>query len=276
MEFTNDHYDTLAEIKPGHEWEYLDFFAGEKQALYGSLRSEEKREAMAELCNEFDYAFMWVEDVVERYEGERFFAARTDDLMGDLIMTVPEYQINLHPDDRPDGDPMVERGRLLGYPDCCSAYYDNTDIGPDECIPHKIPAFETYPFYTNRFLRLYKGRSLLSHFPCTYDCEESIAIGEQRLSLIEEYDPEFAEELRHHLTSFVIYVHGEGVLYSPEYTRDGNTVRHDGLQSGRYDTADDLIDWGTQADVAHVNGPNSVTIDGETKAGDHVAVLTFD
>ena len=80
-------------------------------------------------------------------------------------------------------------GQLLGYPKCCVDFFckrfsaNNPNLEQDS---------------TNMFTNLSKRKEdavLISHFPCSSDCEESMLMGRKNLDIIKEHDKERAEEL---------------------------------------------------------------------------------
>ncbi|MEK6938431.1 MAG: DUF483 domain-containing protein [Nanoarchaeota archaeon] len=82
-----------------------------------------------------------------------------------------------------------ELGEILGYPECCIGFFvnnfrsDNTDL---ELSPK------------NEWTNLSKRGEdvvLLSHFPCSSDCEESITLAKQYFEAIMKVDAERAEEM---------------------------------------------------------------------------------
>lgn len=81
-----------------------------------------------------------------------------------------------------------ELGRLLGYPDCCIRYFENTF--PLTNTNPECPS--TNPF-TNISLRN-QDTVLISHFPCSAACRESIAIGQNHLGIMGRYDRKLAED----------------------------------------------------------------------------------
>jgi hypothetical protein len=86
-------------------------------------------------------------------------------------------------------------GRILGYPECCIQYFienfseENTDIE----IHSKNP-------YTNLSQRD-NDYIILSHFPCSPECKESIELAKKYLETINRHDPEYVRELLVKLSS---------------------------------------------------------------------------
>ncbi len=89
-------------------------------------------------------------------------------------------------------------GDLLGFPACCSQafvdwwpdYYDpvyQCALGGREVENNHIKA-DSIHIATQQMAR-YVGFRLTSHFPCSLDCEETIAVGERWYAVAKEYDP---------------------------------------------------------------------------------------
>lgn len=80
-----------------------------------------------------------------------------------------------------------ELGRLLGYPECCIQFFRQnfSDQNPNPEIPSTNPG-------TNISLRD-QDVVLISHFPCSADCQGSIAIGQKNVEIVRRYDPQLAE-----------------------------------------------------------------------------------
>ena len=80
-------------------------------------------------------------------------------------------------------------GQILGYPACCVNYFkqqfniSNTNLQ----LPPSNP-------WTNLTLRD-QDYVILSHFPCSSDCEASIELAKKYFSLLVRKDKSWAEEL---------------------------------------------------------------------------------
>lgn len=267
MELTKKQYEDLRYIKGGHEWEFLDFLVGEKDVLFFPLRNDEVIERFESLCDELGLTYRYPADRLSYYDGNKVIAAHND---RDADAFLHSFL---------DNDLLRLRGKLLGYPECCVDAYIDVHPDADAAIPDRFSEFRTYPFYLNRFLRFDSGRNLISHFPCDYTCEESIEIAKRRLEILEQYNPDRAAELRHYLSSFVLYVHGRGVLYAPDYrcneTSVCHRVVHEGVKSGRPGTDEELVEWANQSDQIRIDAHNEVSVDGDTISGDHVVATCF-
>jgi len=84
-------------------------------------------------------------------------------------------------------------GLLLGYPECCVRYFmqnfspENTNL--------VLPPTNMYTNLTKRDQDLV----IISHFPCSSDCKDSIEIGKKYLEVIEKKEPERSNELKENL-----------------------------------------------------------------------------
>ncbi len=84
-------------------------------------------------------------------------------------------------------------GRELGYPRCCCRFFnehrhvrEQLDNDFEEPVVQNSLG-ETFSAVTNIFHRD-KDACLLSHFPCSLSCEESVKIGTEVLQAITEHD----------------------------------------------------------------------------------------
>jgi hypothetical protein len=86
-------------------------------------------------------------------------------------------------------------GAILGYPRCCIRFFKQR-------FSENNPNLQLTP--TNVFTNLIERHNdnvIISHFPCSSDCEESINIGKTFFNLIFEFDKTRAEELLRSLKS---------------------------------------------------------------------------
>lgn len=82
-----------------------------------------------------------------------------------------------------------ELGLALGYPECCVNYFSKT-FSSKNYNPQLAP--------TNSWTNLTKREEdcvLLSHFPCSSECKESMILGKQNLDLITKLDKIRAKEI---------------------------------------------------------------------------------
>lgn len=96
-------------------------------------------------------------------------------------------------------DPAL--GRALGYPDCCIAMNDAlqplemADMVRVARFAGTSPDWRLNIFLTELELPGGSPYYLVSHFPCSLDCEASIAYASRLLQAISALDPRFARDL---------------------------------------------------------------------------------
>lgn len=80
-------------------------------------------------------------------------------------------------------------GLILGYPRCCVDFFMKcfSADNPNPVLKPKNP-------YTNLTKRN-KDCVILSHFPCSSNCEESVKLAKKYLAVISKHDEKRAEEL---------------------------------------------------------------------------------
>ena len=86
-----------------------------------------------------------------------------------------------------------ELGLLLGYPECCVRFFVNNFNENKTNL--QLPPQNIYTNLTQRE----DDFVLLSHFPCSADCPESIKLGKKYLALLEKEDSIRANSLKEHL-----------------------------------------------------------------------------
>ncbi|MBU0470767.1 MAG: DUF483 domain-containing protein [Nanoarchaeota archaeon] len=90
-------------------------------------------------------------------------------------------------------DNYKELGSVLGYPRCCVDFFVR-NFNENNINLQQIPS----NLYTN-ITKRENDCVLISHFPCSSGCEESIKIGVKNLQAITEIDQTRAEELSREL-----------------------------------------------------------------------------
>ena len=107
-----------------------------------------------------------------------------------------------------------ELGLILGYPECCCDFFvsnfneKSTDL--------TLKALENsngyeFQFYSNIAARHFDV-SLLSHFPHSFECGQSIEIAKNNLKAIDKHSKQLAELFSNIMKSTVIYTIGEGIF----------------------------------------------------------------
>jgi hypothetical protein len=116
----------------------------------------------------------------------------------------------------------VEFGKLLGYPECCCRFFEkNIEEASKATNDLSIHTFKNskgivFPWQNNNCLRSF-DISLISHFPCSYKCEETKKLAEKNLKVIEKYDKDICNYFRSALKSATIYSEGVGIYSIPRF-----------------------------------------------------------
>jgi len=118
----------------------------------------------------------------------------------------PAYVFELEDDHR-------ALGALLGYPPCCIAHFVASEQQGSSLRDHRSSHAEhlalaaspikTAPFWMNTLRR--DEHVLLSHLPCSLDCEHSIHLGRKRALLLRTIDPYWFEDVRRLLSGTHTY-----------------------------------------------------------------------
>ncbi|MBD3249133.1 DUF483 domain-containing protein [Candidatus Woesearchaeota archaeon] len=92
----------------------------------------------------------------------------------------------------------INLGKALGYPECCCRFFkkheperSRLDSDYTVCTAENSGGSE-FPFYTN-ILKRSMDITLLNHFPCSFNCENSIKLAKNHLDIIKKHDPEMAD-----------------------------------------------------------------------------------
>lgn len=132
-------------------------------------------------------------------------------------------------------------GNILGYPECCAEFFiRNLEEQSEKQMDFVLPALNElkyFPFINNIAIR-YFGIRILSHFPCSFDCEKSKKLGKKYFEIIEMYNPGLAKYYEKELKSFVLYTEYDGVFYSPDYSFENNMIKY---SSFRYTTRNSKV-----------------------------------
>lgn len=89
-------------------------------------------------------------------------------------------------------------GNLLGYPKCCIRFFVKHEPMRSKLdSDYVLPALENsegkvFPFYNNILLRN-QDIALLNHFPCSFNCEESMDLGRKHLVALKKQNIQLAD-----------------------------------------------------------------------------------
>ena len=120
-----------------------------------------------------------------------------------------------------------ELGMVLGYPKCCCEFFkknfneNNADLTLETL--RNSEGFE-FPFYTNIAARHF-DISLLSHFPCSFNCKFSIDMGIENLNLIKKHSGQLAETFENTMKNAFLYTKGNGVFLLKKFNEENNEIK---------------------------------------------------
>ena len=109
------------------------------------------------------------------------------------------------------------QGQLYGYPPCCVAFFRaNFTAKNKDLISHIGKAHSQPSFFINR-LAMITEVSLISHFPCCWDCEKSIQLARNTYKALQKVKPDLADRC--------LEIQNNNVFYSPSaviFTKTAN------------------------------------------------------
>jgi hypothetical protein len=124
-------------------------------------------------------------------------------------------------------------GEVLGYPSCCvdfykEHYYAASQMG-DEYSLFSIQNTQGKGSFLNNNLLRFFGVSLISHFPCSFNCKETQQYAQQCLTMVEESNPGLAGYLKQALKGPVISHVGTGIHPIKDFVQKGKIVRYNSV-----------------------------------------------
>ncbi|HLC95846.1 MAG TPA: hypothetical protein VJH97_00810 [Candidatus Nanoarchaeia archaeon] len=136
----------------------------------------------------------------------------------------------------------IKLGLALGYPRCCCEFFaKQAGMQEKRFNDYTLPGLAAsrgfiFPFYLNYAARHF-DISLLSHFPCSFNCPESMKIAKTNLEVIEKRSPEYAAIIRGMLKGAVIYTENYGVFLLRNAKMLNNKFHYDtvmGTQNNKF------------------------------------------
>ncbi len=165
-------------------------------------------------------------------------------------------------------------GKALGYPPCCRQFFskqfswDNVDLTLDALEQSEGSLF---PFHTNIAAR-HLDASLLSHFPCSFHCGESLAMAKKNFSLLESHAPGMAAEFIPLLRTGVLYTRQQGIIFLKGCRQEGPIVH---FAEALASAPTKLYYFLGQEKQLKVEERNKVVIGSEVIGGKDVGVMLF-
>jgi len=124
-------------------------------------------------------------------------------------------------------------GLLLGYPECCCEFFERNFNGKNADLTLKALQNSNgleFPFHTNIAARHFDV-SLLSHFPHSFGCKQSIRIAENNLKIIQNHSKPLSAMFSGILPGAVVYTMEEGVFLLRHHEKAGSRIAYGGIMT---------------------------------------------
>ena len=109
-------------------------------------------------------------------------------------------------------------GKKLGIPDCCVNFYLNNQEeaykNQNDYVPLVLKnSANNYPFnFWNNYVAQYFGYSLLSFFPCSFNCSNAANFSENTYDLLKSIIPNMADKTLHFHKQPILYTEYRGIF----------------------------------------------------------------
>ena len=175
----------------------------------------------------------------------------------------------------------MKLGLELGYPECCCGFFaknfseKSTDL--TLAILKNSEGFE-FPYWTNIAARHF-DINLLSHFPCSFNCEESIKIAENNLEIIKKHSIELASIFEKTLKNGVLYTESNGIFILKDIKKMDNTNNKTNIEIQFNDilttTANELFRLLQSNKKLEIIGKNKIKINDINIEGEDKGFMVF-
>lgn len=166
-------------------------------------------------------------------------------------------------------------GRVLGYPKCCIDFFiRNREKQQKIQNDYILPALSNsdgfkFTFYNNYAAR-YFDVTLLSHFPHSFHCEDSVKIAKNNLECIKKYSEELANKFQMMLKCPVLYTENNGIFIFKNYKLNGNILEFNEIKSTINNELLDLLNKNKKIGIID---KNKIKIDDEIIEG--IGIMLF-
>lgn len=120
-------------------------------------------------------------------------------------------------------------GELLGYPACCIDFfikhYEEAAKMHDDYTLLTLKNSESLDWRLNISLNFFDYR-LISHFPHSFNCQESIALSQKILDVLTKHNPDLARKTKEELCTVIIYDDETGVHVIKNTKTEQNTIHY--------------------------------------------------
>ncbi len=128
----------------------------------------------------------------------------------------------------------IKLGELLGYPKCCCEFFNRyffiESQKNNDYFLRTAENSENFNHLLNNALTCF-DISLISHFPCSFSCKESIKSAEKNLDTVRKYSGSMADFIEGILKKPLVYTEEQGVHVLTDAMVDGNIVEYSQVMS---------------------------------------------
>ena len=155
-------------------------------------------------------------------------------------------------------------GIALGYPECCCEFFQNNfEEQSKKSNDYTLLTLNNsegskFPFQNNIAARHF-DHTLLSHFPCNFNCKPSLEMANKNLELIKKQDPVLANEIETALKNTIIYSESQGVTMLKNPLQEGNKLYYKGIQGTQNNQLYHMLKMSDFIEIIH---KNKITISG--------------
>jgi hypothetical protein len=154
-----------------------------------------------------------------------------------------------------------EFGKILGYPECCrKTFLAKSGVFKDNVLTtlNETRQDPPYSFYNN-FVAQYFGFSLLSHFPCSFNCVKSARLAESYLKALETYSSGLARQFVEFQKSSILFTEHDGVFMIEDFSLRNKILAYDSSKI-RGTVENEIFTSLTEGDNIKILGKNNVII----------------
>ncbi|GEM_PF-705611 len=130
-------------------------------------------------------------------------------------------------------DDHAALGKLLGYPECCVRFFaENAGAVKDDDDYVRLALRHSSVRHAElNILPRYFDVTLLSHFPCSFDCSTSLQLATRYLETIRKHSYGLAEHVMNTLRKPAILTRQDGVHLLFQERQEGNFLRFEDVAS---------------------------------------------
>ena len=171
----------------------------------------------------------------------------------------------------------MELGIALGYPECCAEFFNkNFPIESKKQNDYTLAALKNsqgykFPFYTNTAIR-HLDLTLLSHFPCSFNCKNSIELAKKNLDTLEKHSRELGLIFQGMLKGPVIYTEKYGVFLLRNAQISNDEITYNGIFGSLNNNLYSLL---KKSEKIQVVSKNHIKLEKNELKGDDVGVMLF-